>query len=160
MISCLVVFSLLSLNSLSAGISLTPRIHSADRAFPHQFPYVVSLRLTYGVAKDEHYCAGGILNERWIISAAHCMRYEYRNTSTVAVQVGAHNYIGDGEKYEILKIIVHPDFNGTFSNDISLSQTVLPIIFSQFVQPIPISTEWIGPERVGILTGWGHTEVK
>lgn len=34
-----------------------------------EFPYIVSLRNL-----KSHFCAGSILNERWIISAAHCLK--------------------------------------------------------------------------------------
>lgn len=44
------------------------RVVGGDRADEGQFPYVISLR-----RGDDHMCGGSIINEYWILTAAHCL---------------------------------------------------------------------------------------
>lgn len=159
-----VLLLLLVLGTISA-IRLIPRIVNADgESEPHQFPYVVSLRIMKstdpGRGSFEHFCGGAIVSEHWIISAAHCLKYDHRNITTVFAFVGAHFILNDGVMYAFKQMILHPDYDPITRNaDISLSETLLPITFSEIVQPIPISTTWIEPGYEGIFTGWGVTQV-
>lgn len=44
------------------------RIVGGDQSVPHSWPYIVALY------KDGYFhCGGTIINENWILSAAHCM---------------------------------------------------------------------------------------
>lgn len=57
---------------LLVGASAVPgRIVGGSDAEPGQFPYQVSLR-----NQHSHTCGGSILNENWILTAAHCVVYE------------------------------------------------------------------------------------
>lgn len=150
--------------SVTNSMKLTPRIHAAEEAYPNQFPYVVSLRLmkTFdgGRIDYNHFSGGGILNERWIISSAHQFHDEYRNSSNVFAFVGAHHFWRDGDKYGVRRIIIHPEFDWLWkTHDISLLKTSSLIIFADYVQPLPISTEFIDPGHEGVFAGWGETEV-
>lgn len=44
------------------------RIVGGDDASPGQFPYQISLRI-----KDSHTCGGSIIDNEWILTAAHCV---------------------------------------------------------------------------------------
>lgn len=46
----------------------TGRIVGGQTAQEGQFPYQVSLR-----ANGNHFCGGSIVNEYWIVTAAHCL---------------------------------------------------------------------------------------
>ena len=48
---------------------LNNRIVGGRQAQKGQFPYQVTLQV-FG----EHFCGGSILNEKWILTAAHCVR--------------------------------------------------------------------------------------
>nr|DAZ89691.1 TPA_inf: PRSSLY [Peromyscus eremicus] len=48
-----------------------------------EFPWMVSVQLSYS-----HFCAGSILNEKWILTSARCANFIKRSESLASVQVG------------------------------------------------------------------------
>lgn len=47
------------------------RIVGGHDAEPGQFPYQISLR-----NRNSHTCGGSIIDEKWILTAAHCVVYD------------------------------------------------------------------------------------
>lgn len=45
------------------------RIVGGEDAQPNQFPYMASLRRR---SSNNHFCAGSIVNNFWVLTAAHC----------------------------------------------------------------------------------------
>ena len=63
------------------------RIIGGRDAEPHEFPYIVSLTLHEPDEEVHHNCGGSILNERWILTAAHCFSFL---RGYYVVRAGAH----------------------------------------------------------------------
>lgn len=53
---------------ISAVAGPAPPVLGGENAKEKQFPYQVSIE-----NEGTHFCAGSILNERYILTAAHCM---------------------------------------------------------------------------------------
>lgn len=54
---------------LGAKLNWDGRIVGGKDAFIEDFPYQVSLRFL-----DDHFCGASILNEKYVLTAAHCTR--------------------------------------------------------------------------------------
>uniref|UniRef100_A0A4W6BM43 trypsin n=1 Tax=Lates calcarifer TaxID=8187 RepID=A0A4W6BM43_LATCA len=116
---------------------------------PHSQPHQVSLNSGY------HFCGGSLVNENWVVSAAHCYM------SRIEVRMGEHN-IGVSESSEqyisASRIIRHPYFNRyTLENDIMLLKLSKPATLNQYVQPVALPTSCAPAGTMCKVSGWGNT---
>nr|XP_033798830.1 chymotrypsinogen A-like [Geotrypetes seraphini] len=128
------------------------RIINGEEAISGSWPWQVSLQY-FG----SHYCGGSIINENWIVTAAHC---DPRPNSDVVV-IGEHDRSSDKEQLQIIAIeavFVHPEWNGIGSTDVTLVKLVSPIQFNQRASPVCLATEDNFPAGTQLVTtGWGRT---
>ncbi|XP_031327722.1 melanization protease 1-like isoform X1 [Photinus pyralis] len=144
-----------------------------------EFPWMALLSYRKGNEIDFR-CAGTIINDRYILTAAHCIT-ELGKTTLLGVRVGEYNissptdcveYLpGDkicAEQYQdafIEKVIPHPQYNSTTqANDIGLVRLAFPVNTSiDSVQPICLPTiealtNLVFDNDKLTVTGWGFTE--
>ncbi|XP_070501763.1 chymotrypsin-1-like [Chironomus tepperi] len=139
-------------------VKISPTVVGGNDASPGQFPYMVSIQ-TAGF-RGSHGCGAGIINERWILSAAHCLLND--RTELYALIVGTVRMDEGGVIYGVERIIRHPSYVINvppfyISNwfDIGLIKTTTRIIFNEFVQPIPLGRRRINGNTRAILAGFG-----
>jgi len=140
-------------------------ITNGEIAFPYEFPWQVGLNY-YNNPGFSHFCGGSILNENWIITAAHCFDPD-RLFDAYSVIVGDYNYDDDDtdarQELRIKRIINHPNWNWG-------RQLAYDIALVELLDPISLSTEspWKKvpiclPEQDGgipygediFVSGWG-----
>lgn len=73
------------------------------------------------------------------------------------VFAGSQNLNGQGDLYDISKIVVRPDILLPITYpDIALVKVTVPIKFSEKIQPILVETEKPKNAQVGVSCGWGE----
>lgn len=129
--------------------SSAPRIIGGQTARPRQFPHQISIQYY-----DSHACGGSIINEYWILTAAHCIVPSMADG--LVVKAGSLN-LRNANTYEISLMISHEKYLDDEShNDIGLLRTRKPIQFNAFVQPIPLRSSVVGAGEIAVTSGWGR----
>lgn len=142
----------------NAGVLLNdPRIVNGEDAKPGEIPYQVSLQY---VDMFFHFCGGSILNENYVLTAAHCV--SGKSASQIKAVAGAVNLKSSqfGSEHYIAKIIVHENYNSADSwiNDIALLKVKTPFVRSAHVSFVSLP----GPKdvakggEVAVVSGWGR----
>ncbi|XP_011845228.1 PREDICTED: trypsin-2 isoform X5 [Mandrillus leucophaeus] len=89
-------------------------------------PYQVSLNSGY------HFCGGSLINEQWVVSAAHCYK------TRIQVRLGEHN-------------------RKTLNNDILLIKLSSPAVINARVSTISLPTAPPAAGAEALISGWGNT---
>lgn len=82
------------------------RIVGGSDAARGQFPYQVSLQGFTG-----HFCGGAIIDESWVVTAAHCAD-NGGSITVVAGKTNIHRFENTEQRVKVEDIIIHEDFNG------------------------------------------------
>ncbi|XP_055607054.1 chymotrypsin-1-like [Uranotaenia lowii] len=124
------------------------------------YPFMISLRSRTG----SHSCGGSILNERWILTAAHCVDY-YTTPFQQTVQVGRTDVSPerDDSVYDLEDVVIHPHYSesNSYINDIALLKLRTPLTFSDTVKPVELAKNYEEVSESDLdasLIGWGRLE--
>uniref|UniRef100_A0A8C7S845 trypsin n=1 Tax=Oncorhynchus mykiss TaxID=8022 RepID=A0A8C7S845_ONCMY len=112
-------------------------------------PHQVSLNSGY------HFCGGSLVNENWVVSAAHCYK------SRVEVHLGEHNIkVTEGSEQFISssRVIRHPNYSAyDLDNDIMLIKLSKPATLNTYVQPVALPSSCAPAGTMCTVSGWGNT---
>ncbi|NXT21241.1 CTR2 protein, partial [Syrrhaptes paradoxus] len=162
LLSCLALAGSARAALPSCGVpAITPvirgynRIVNGESAVPGSWPWQVSLQRN----DNFHFCGGSLINENWVITAAHC---QVRTTDTVVV--GAYDQDSpspDEQRLAIQKVFRNPKYGLlTNRNDITLIKLATPARLSATVSPVclPQATDDFPGGMNCVTTGWGLTD--
>nr|ABC88733.1 putative serine proteinase [Tenebrio molitor] len=149
------IVTILLLAATALGSPIGGRIVNGTDAQDGDFPSIVSVRFL-----NSHNCGGSILNERYILTAAHCV-VSYP-ASFLSVQYDVTTISSGSNAPNVLKVssvIYNKDYtpgNG-YINDVAVLKLQSPIIFGTNARPIKLpvafnSTPENSPAELG---GWG-----
>ena len=161
-----------------------PKIVGGSAAKDGQFPYQVSLRLN-----NKHFCGGSIINEKWILTAAHCLvgwanlfllnlnsikSKQFKcldrglfsvprfNDTSIDIVAGTNSLDKGGMMYHSKKIMGHPKYNSLLlRHDLGLIELEKPIEFNEKIKPVSLPHgDFTKYGQTAVLSGWGTTTVR
>nr|XP_033323606.1 transmembrane protease serine 9-like [Megalopta genalis] len=117
-----------------------------------KFPYQVSLK-----ENGRHFCGGSIVNNHYILTAAHCV-VGIKNLKHITVQAGTTHLNARGHVHTVEKITHHPNYNSAkLVNDVAVIRVHKPIAFNKMVKAIKLATSKVATGAKVVLSGWGRT---
>lgn len=128
------------------------RVIGGHNAIPHSAPYLVSIQINV----IGHICGGSILNQHWILTAAHCI--STRNPKQFGVIAGDHDLLKEEETEQLRfvdKVISHGKYQSDRKSfDIGLMHVSEPFIFNSFVKAIELPPYYSTFTGDAELFGW------
>lgn len=145
---------------------ISPIVGGVD-SVPNSWPWAVAIyqRSTRDPTKKSFVCGGAIIDEQYVLSAAHCVvRYEGKmSPDDLFVKVGGHDLRNSGEFYNVSAVYAHENYrNWRRYNDISLFKLARKLDFSDpKVRPVCLPTPQMARSSLDgqktVVVGWGTT---
>ncbi|XP_038839203.1 chymotrypsin B-like [Salvelinus fontinalis] len=140
--------------AIKPEVSGYARIVNGEEAVPHSWPWQVSLQQTSGF----HFCGGSLINENWVVTAAHCNVATYHRVIVGEHKRGSGNNAEDIQILKPAKVFTHPKWNpSTINNDISLIKLSTPAVLNTNVSPVCLAetADVFAPGMTCVTSGWG-----
>lgn len=154
---------LLQMSDIESAEPVVPsKILGGVEAKNGDWPWIVAL--LNSVEPDVYqaqYCSGVLIDEYWVLTAAHCV--EGRTAGAIDVAIGAFDLQAfTGTRSTVSYIVVHPQYNSNLlQNDIALLRLVAPSSQARISLFAGESDESVPPPLVGEMTtaiGWGMAD--
>ncbi|OQR74787.1 transmembrane protease serine 3-like [Tropilaelaps mercedesae] len=157
-----------ALSTLTANNSDTYVVGGSE-ALPHEFPWQISFQMYYRLSwwqpkKWHHNCGGSIINDQWIVTAAHCYD-DHLSLENLRIVVGTHDLTRNEsaiQTFGINMIINHPEYNmNNVENDIALIK-IAGRLNLDGISAAPICLPTLSDANTFdratcVATGWGKT---
>ena len=116
--------------------------------------------LLKGRSGSRSFCGGAIIDQRHVVTAAHCLRTV--TPRDIMVRIGEYDFsdsVQDGEDYPITNFKIHPYYDrSTQENDIAIITLARPVSFEGNIRPICLpqaNRDYAG--QISTIVGWGAT---
>jgi len=156
---------LVFLSIISPLSSLTPqeRIFDGITAPVSAFPWMVSVRIQVpnNILNIIPVCAGSIISDTYILTAASCFFNFHDSTSLFSVRAGIYDFFNPNITSEQIRqvshIFVHPSYNASgYVNDIALIRLTRPLTLNpSSVWEISLSNVTQLEDLDLVVVGWG-----
>ena len=134
---------------------LIDRTPNANKPVPiEQVPYIVSI-----TKNGEHACGASILLSNILVTAAHCLESNARNTYFRILSGSAR--ISQGKRHNITKVLFHPlRTSKGYTHDLALLTISPPIdlVYSRN-RKISLYNGRVPPNSFGTISGWGRVKI-
>ncbi|XP_045136520.1 trypsin-1-like [Portunus trituberculatus] len=149
-----------STGSCQCGVANLARIVGGEEVDPaHKYPWHVGIKYVWN---SNYWCGGSIINNLYILTAAHCVD-DIISVQGLVVAVADHDMTSTDDVTQLVPVqetIVHPDYNlNTLDSDIALLKLSEPLDLTQVehIRPVCLpaddSNTYAGEDATA--TGWG-----
>lgn len=150
----------INLADVECGIDISRRgrIVGGIDSLPAEFPWAASI-----FRQGAHQCGATILNDRWLLTAGHCVCSvfdEFYRSKQLSVVVGYTDISTRDQNEPVARILPHPDYKcNKKSNDVALLKTARQLRWSNDLQPacLPNSRTDDFSGTLATVAGWGFT---
>ncbi|XP_012215618.1 transmembrane protease serine 9-like [Linepithema humile] len=132
------------------------RIVGGRPTIPNRYPWVA--RIVYD---GRFHCGASLLNNDYVITAAHCVRRLKR--SKIRIVLGDYNQYVNTDGVPIMRavsvVIRHKNFDiNSYNHDVALLKLRKSVEFSKKVRPVCLPQPGSDPAgKEGTVVGWGRT---
>uniref|UniRef100_A0A8D8AEE8 Serine protease easter n=1 Tax=Culex pipiens TaxID=7175 RepID=A0A8D8AEE8_CULPI len=162
------------------GLGSHNRIFGGKETALDEFSWTALLVVEYTDGYKATYCGATLINPRYVVTAAHCIKQVPTNSTLTGVRLGEHNTTNgeeqDCDEYNncadvpvevgIEKVILHEKYDALEKgkyNDIALIRLDRDVGFSTYINPIclPLEDSVRQMNHTGMkvtAAGWGITE--
>ncbi|XP_058455748.1 trypsin-2-like [Malaya genurostris] len=136
------------------------KIVGGQEAKPGEFSYLVSIQWNFdNGSRAVHFCGGTIVNESWVLTAAHCKEttFEVGWLEVVAGKFNMQRVENSEQRRNVSAFLVHEDRAPGFvgPNDIALIRLDEPLNITDDVSIIALDRRKSPVYGYAILPGWG-----
>ncbi|XP_047534050.1 trypsin, alkaline B-like [Vanessa atalanta] len=150
-IICLLALSL----SVALGSPIESRIVGGSTVDISRYPYLVAVLYSQDSSVFRHICGGSIINNRSVLTAAHCL---VGSPSNYRLRAGSSFGNSGGRTYNVMSMNNHFNYEiMTANNDIGMIRITSTFLFGGNVQVGRIGGYHIGDNQVVWAAGWGYT---
>ncbi|XP_071542408.1 trypsin-like [Panulirus ornatus] len=135
------------------------RVVGGNFAEFNEYPWMVAI-----MYKGHFYCGGTLISDRYVLTAAHCIKGV--SVHNLQVMVGDHirsfPIETNSKEYRVVYSIYHQEFNrSTYNNDIALIKLGQKVEYKWYSRPacLPMpDSDYVG--ELAVVTGWGRVSEK
>ncbi|XP_067618719.1 serine protease snake [Eurosta solidaginis] len=126
-----------------------------------QYPHMAALGFPSYSGSYDYKCGGSLINNVYIITVAHCCYQSGLAAESVKIgDINLKNTIGDEifQVRSVAEIVQHPLYDPTYYyHDLALIRLMLPVVYTNFVQPIRLWVSKDIPYDTLHAMGYGST---
>ncbi|GIX95298.1 clotting factor B [Caerostris darwini] len=147
----------------AGSIPLSARIVGGKEVEPFSWPWVAALYKVTESGGNRFLSGGSLINENFVLTAAHVFTPDDLRSSSFVVMLGTHNAKEAVGEYTVMYVLRHPDYQQRFYyNDIALLRLERPVAFNEYVMPVclpspatPLSRDRDLEGKQVTVMGWG-----